>query len=100
MINQKHLFSAVDSLSKKRIFFEDVRGSAKVKNNGVPYVNIGSEVRECKHGPKRKKKEVDNIMLIVKCFHNDLVIGLNTQSKAPVGLFTARHPKKQLLNVV
>ncbi|KAL5009479.1 hypothetical protein ScPMuIL_001432 [Solemya velum] len=47
---------SITTLDKRRIWFEDHRGEIKIFDNGIPFVSIGKEIRECHHGPKRERK--------------------------------------------
>ncbi|KAL5022779.1 hypothetical protein ScPMuIL_001934 [Solemya velum] len=50
--------STVTSLDSMRLWFEDLRGEVSIPNSGVPFVNLGKELRECHHGPAHSKKEM------------------------------------------
>lgn len=49
-------YTAIATLDKRRLWFEDHRGQIQVFNNGIPFTSVGKETRECHHGPKRERK--------------------------------------------
>lgn len=51
-----YLLLDVQSVDGFLIKFEDTRGEVPVAYDGVPFIQLGTEVRECHQGPDRKKK--------------------------------------------
>lgn len=50
--------SDVEETDLNHILWEDSRGDVKIDYTGVPFAIVGTEVRECRYGPDRKKKKV------------------------------------------
>lgn len=64
-------FSAdTESLDRKKIWWELVeKGDVKIPFDGVPFVIIGTELRECQHGPNRHRNSQK--VLLKKMFYQD-----------------------------
>ena len=48
-------FKGVEDICHHRVKFEDLQGQVEIPGDGTPFIIIGTEVRECHHGPVRKK---------------------------------------------
>ena len=59
---------AVVSLEGWSIKFEDIRGAVPIPYDGVPFIQLGSETRECQYGPdrNRNRKKKDMILQVLK----------------------------------
>jgi len=68
-------FVGVEDICHHRVNFEDLQGQVEIPGDGTPFIIIGTEVRECHHGPVRKKpKGVCIIFEMTDCSCNTVLL--------------------------